>query len=86
MTEIGTCLGRHHHPHPTCQNVSWMPGAYKFLKNNSNKKKIYLLTATPHKEISKICKSINVTSFFKEIFGHPYIKEKIVSDIIKKKN
>ena len=64
---------------------SWMPGAYKFLKNSSGKKKIYLLTATPNKEISKICKTINVTSFFEGIFGYPYIKEKIVSEIIKKK-
>ena len=64
---------------------SWMPGAYKFLKNSSGKKKIYLLTATPHKEISKVCKRINVTSFFEGIFGYPNIKEKIISEIIKKK-
>ena len=63
----------------------WMPGAYKFIKKYSNDKKIYLLTASPHEEIIKICKSIHITPFFEDIFGHPYIKVKIINKIISKK-
>lgn len=63
----------------------WMPGAYNFIKKFSNEKKIYLLTASPHQEIKKICKTINITSFFEGIFGHPYFKVKIINKIISKK-
>ena len=62
-----------------------MPGAYKFIKKYSNDKKIYLLTASPHEEIIKICKKIHITSFFEDIFGHPNIKVKIINKIISKK-
>ena len=63
----------------------WMPGAYKFIKKYSNEKKIYLLTASPHQEIKKICKNINITSYFEGIFGHPNIKAKIINKIPSKK-
>ena len=43
------------------------------------------MTASPHQEIKKICKTINITSFFEGIFGHPYFKVKIINKIISKK-
>lgn len=62
----------------------WMPGASLFIKKNRNKK-IILLTATPHLEIIRICKKLNIYFCFDKILGHPNKKEEAISRIVKKR-
>lgn len=69
--------------HKICKS-KWMPGAFKFIKNNYADKKLVLLTATPHEEIIRICQKIKILNYFKIIKGYPFKKHYIINILIKK--
>ena len=63
-------------------NSQWIRGVKKFIYLNRGKQ-LFLLSATPHKEIIKILKQLNLKIYFKDIYGFPYKKNKVVASIIK---
>ena len=58
----------------------WVPGVLPFIKNN--KKKIFLITATPQQEIEFIVHQIGLSKFFTKIVGAPTSKIEAIKSII----
>ena len=52
----------------------WVAGVEDFLEKYHQDKKLFLVTATPQKEIEKITKVLNIDRFFQEIIGAPTSK------------
>ena len=49
----------------------FVPGSMDFFKKYSKQINLWVITATPQKEIEFICKELNIASYFKGIFGSP---------------
>ena len=60
----------------------WVPGVLETLNYNYKKKHIFLLTATPQKEIEFILKNLGIYNFFKKIVGHPTNKSIALKSLI----
>ncbi len=61
----------------------WIKGAKKFLIRNKEKQ-LVLVTASPHKEIIKVCKKIDIYKYFKKIYGYPNQKKIVIEKFLKK--
>jgi phosphoglycolate phosphatase-like HAD superfamily hydrolase len=64
----------------------WVPGALEFIKNNHNKSKFILVTATPKIEIDEILEELNITHFFNEVYGSPISKDNAIASVLKNSN
>ena len=53
---------------------NWVPGALDFLKVNSKKSILFIVTATPQKEIENIINKLNISQYFKYVIGSPTSK------------
>ena len=60
----------------------WVSGAQSFLESSKNEKVLFLLTATPQKEIEEILKALQIAHCFKEVHGAPADKTESMSDIL----
>jgi len=69
----------------------FVPGALDFLKTFSKKFPLYLISATPKKELENIVKQRNIDKHFKQIMGIPpgskieFIKKAILQENVKPK-
>ena len=52
-----------------------IPGAIEFINRYSKDFNFFIISGTPDEEIKKICDSIGISSFFKEILGSPKNKK-----------
>jgi len=59
-------------------------GFKKFINNNKNRHNLYIVSATPQKEIRKICNEKIIFKEFKGIYGSPSEKNDIINKIILK--
>ena len=62
----------------------WVPGVYEYLKANHPLQEFILITGTPQEEIEQILKELNISSFFKEVYGAPQKKALVVKDVLKR--
>lgn len=60
----------------------WVPGVESFLKMYHQEKKLFLVTATPQKEIEEITKTLNIDHFFYSIIGAPTKKSEAINWIL----
>ncbi len=63
---------------------NWVPGALDFLKVNSKKSILFIVTATPQKEIENIINKLNISHYFKHVIGSPTSKIEAVKSIVYK--
>ena len=66
--------------------VDFIPGTYKFISKNLNKYDLHISSATPLKELIKICRKKKIYSYFKSINGYPQTKKEHIKFIIEKNN
>jgi len=62
----------------------WVPGVKEYLKSNHTRQCFILITGTPQEEIEQILQTLELTSFFKEIYGAPQKKVDVVYNVIKR--
>ena len=62
----------------------WVPGVYEYLKSSHTSQCFILITGTPQIEIEQILKSLDITSFFKEVHGAPKEKVVVVKEVLKR--
>jgi phosphoglycolate phosphatase-like HAD superfamily hydrolase len=59
-----------------------VPGVVEYLEINYKRQYFVLLTATPQEEIENILRELNLSHFFREIYGSPFLKSEVVHDTI----
>ena len=57
-------------------------GANKFLKHFINKVPMYLISATPQRELEKILKARDLAKYFEKIYGSQFTKHYALNEII----
>ena len=65
---------------------TYVPGVLNFIKETSQKYKLFISTGTPSKEINLILRGKNIDTFFSEVYGSPEKKQIHLEKIIKKYN
>ena len=63
-----------------CRSRAGKDELFNFL--DSKNANLYLISATPYKELYKIIKALNLNNNFKKIYGNPQSKELSMKDII----
>lgn len=63
-------------------NCPWVAGAIEFLENYINYLPLYLISATPQKELEEITSQRGISKFFKSIYGAPLDKNLILQKIL----
>ena len=72
--------------HTVLQSVidsPWVPGVYEYLSINHLEKYFVLVTATPQDEIEEILSVLEITQFFRQVFGAPTKKEDVIRSVLK---
>ena len=64
-------------------NSPWVVGMPDYLINSAKKKPIFLVTATPQKEMEEILDALNIRHCFKQVIGSPSNKTIAVSTMMK---
>jgi len=64
-------------------NAAWVPGVKKYLEENHQRQKFYIVTGTPHEEMLGILKKLGIESFFEASFGAPHKKTAVLEEILK---
>ena len=64
----------------------WVPGVHFILEENYKSKNYFLLSATPQNEIEYILKKLELSKFFKAIYGSPTEKVDAINKTIKEYN
>ena len=62
-------------------NCSFVIGVKNFLINNKEDFSLFISSASPEEELLKICKKINISPFFKRIYGSPKSKNNHILNI-----
>ncbi len=62
----------------------YVKGAYPFLKNNAEKYKFFVVSATPQDEIEEIIEERGISGFFTAVYGAPTGKRDAVKYILSK--
>ena len=62
----------------------WVPGSLSFLDGINNKENIFIVSATPKKELIEISKKINLKIPLNNIFGSPKSKVENINNFIDK--
>jgi len=60
----------------------WVPGAYQFISEAAPSGNLFLLSATPHREIHEIVKEVGLQGCFRKIVGSPKNKGQAIQEII----
>lgn len=63
---------------------AWVPGVYEYLCKNHVEKYFVLVTATPQLEIEKILSTLEISHFFRKVFGAPTKKVDAIQSILEK--
>jgi phosphoglycolate phosphatase-like HAD superfamily hydrolase len=61
----------------------WVLGVYEYLSINHLEKYFVLVTATPQDEIEEILSALEITQFFRQVFGAPIKKEDVIRSVLK---
>ena len=64
----------------------WVPGVLSFLDSINNKENIFIVSATPEKELIEISKKINLKIPINNFFGSPKSKFENINNFIDKEN
>ena len=62
--------------------TDFIPGSFKFIKDNCNLYDQYIVSATPQKELEIIIKKRKIRKYFKDIYGSPIDKHTHIKSII----
>ncbi len=63
-------------------NVPFVPGAAEFLEHWSTILPLYIVSATPEKELKEIVQARNVSRYFRNVFGAPRKKAECIQEIL----
>ena len=63
-------------------DASWVPGAERYLRNNSSRQTFVLVSATPQDELFHILNALNLTECFAEIYGAPARKQDAIRNTL----
>lgn len=88
--------GQEHSPHDVarycelfsaavCQRViecDWVPGAREYLQANHSRQVFVLVTGTPQSEIERILVELEITPWFREVYGAPLAKVDAVRSVL----
>lgn len=67
-------------------NSKYVPGSLEFLKSNFKKYNFFISTGTPDSEIIHILEKLNISKYFKDVYGSPSSKDFHVKKILSKYN
>ncbi len=62
--------------------TNFIPGSFEFIKNNCNLYDLFIVSATPQKELEVIIKKRKIRKYFKNIYGSPIDKKTHIKSII----
>jgi phosphoglycolate phosphatase-like HAD superfamily hydrolase len=60
----------------------WVAGVLNYLEKNAKKQQFFIVTATPHAEIIKILKELEIINLFKHIVGSPTSKKTAINQLL----
>lgn len=63
---------------------SWVPGVCEYLATHHKNQCFVLVTATPQDEILQILHSLELFSYFREIYGAPISKATAIRDVLQR--
>jgi len=63
--------------------AQFVPGAYDFLETYHTKIPLYVVSATPEKELIQIIREREMYQYFKKVFGAPRKKTDCINEIVK---
>lgn len=61
----------------------WVPGAHEFIARCSVTHSLYIISATPQKELDFIVHELSLDRFFQSAYGSPTSKEEAIKDILR---
>jgi len=64
----------------------WVPGVHEYLKLNYTRQIFIIITGTPQEEITRILFTLDITRYFKEVYGAPKTKATVVNDVLQRLN
>ncbi len=56
-------------------NAPWVPGIEHIFHSSFHRHTFFLVSATPQNELLQILHALGFSSYFKEVYGAPYLKE-----------
>ena len=62
----------------------WVPGVCEYLSSHYADQCFVLITGTPQKEIEEILHALNITRYFRNVYGAPKAKTIMVKDVLKR--
>ena len=63
---------------------SWVPGVCEYLSSHYADQCFVLITGTPQKEIEEILHALNITRYFRNVYGAPKAKTIMVKDVLER--
>ena len=60
----------------------YIPGSYEFISQNYQRWPLYVASGAPENELQKIFEERRLTQFFKDVYGSPTPKKKILEKIV----
>lgn len=60
----------------------WVAGVLDYLEKNAQKQQFFIVTATPHTEIIKILKELEIIKLFKQVKGSPTSKKIAINQLL----
>jgi phosphoglycolate phosphatase-like HAD superfamily hydrolase len=61
---------------------AWVPGAREYLRDNHERQRFVLITATPQAEIEDILRALDIAHWFREVHGAPTSKAVAVESVL----
>jgi phosphoglycolate phosphatase-like HAD superfamily hydrolase len=62
----------------------WVKGIPNYLQQNYEQQYFVLLTATPQDEIEHIIDGLDISHYFREVYGAPMSKTKAIADVLRR--
>jgi phosphoglycolate phosphatase-like HAD superfamily hydrolase len=62
----------------------WVPGVCEYLSSHYADQCFVLITGTPQKEIEEILHTLNITRYFRNVYGAPKAKTIMVKDVLER--
>jgi phosphoglycolate phosphatase-like HAD superfamily hydrolase len=63
-------------------DVPFVPGASEFLEHYGREIPLYIVSATPEKELKEIVRARNLTRYFRNVYGAPRKKAECIQEIL----
>jgi phosphoglycolate phosphatase-like HAD superfamily hydrolase len=62
----------------------WVPGVCEYLRSHYVDQCFVLITGTPQKEIEQILHTLNITQYFRDVYGAPKSKTIMIKDVLER--